>query len=525
MGVSLLYRARDTWDGLAPARRLALLVILVGVVGTLALWAFLGSQVPYETAFQGLKPQDAAAVTAKLKDLQIPYELGDDGTIRVPASMVNDAKVQVAGAGILTGGTVGYEIFNQPSFGLSDFIQQVDYQRALEGEIARSIEQIDAVDSARVHLAIPQPSVFVSQQKDPSAAVIIALKPGRQLTNAQAQAIVNLVVGAVSGMKASQVALLDTEGRLLHKDGSTDGLDPTSATDQYNAQLAMQQNIQSRLQDMLDRVVGPGRSSAQVSLDLDWSTSEATSETYNPSAQPTQIATSQDVFDTQGSSSAGGGVPGVTSNVPTYQQNPTPGPAGSGTTHTESSRTYDVSRTVEKTTSAPGTIKRISVAVAVDSAVANPTMVNNLTTMVQGAVGYDPKRGDVVTVVPVALKPATNSDTSTTLTGVQKQWQTLEMARTAAMIAGPIVAILILGLLLLRRRGPTRTRTRVRAMPVPEVAGPVTTAVTVPTEAPRPQDAHRAFLRDQLGSIAEKDPALVASLLQAWVKEDKGARS
>ncbi|MGH7861343.1 MAG: hypothetical protein ACREOS_03790, partial [Candidatus Dormibacteraceae bacterium] len=102
MGVSLLYRARETWDGLAPNRRLALLVILVGVVGTLALWAFLGSQVPYETAFQGLKPADAAAVTAKLKGLQIPYQLGDDGTIRVPASQVNEAKVQVAGAGVLT---------------------------------------------------------------------------------------------------------------------------------------------------------------------------------------------------------------------------------------------------------------------------------------------------------------------------------------------------------------------------------------------------------------------------------------
>ncbi len=524
MGVSLLNRARDAWDGLAPTRRLALLVILAGVVGTLALWAFLGSQVPYDTAFQGLKPQDEAAVTAKLKELQIPYELGDDGTIRVPSSMVNEAKVQVAGAGILTGGTVGYEIFNQPSFGISDFIQQVDYQRALEGEIARSIEQIDAVDSARVHLAIPQPSVFVSQQKDPSAAVIVALKPGRELTNAQAQAIVNLVTGAVAGMKPSQVVLLDTQGQLLHREGAT-GIDPSSATDQYNTQLAMEQNMEARLEDMLDRVVGPGHSSAQVSLDLDWSTSEATSETYNPNAQPTQVATSQDVFDTQGSGSTAGGVPGVTSNVPTYQQNPTPGPTGSGSTHTESSRTYDVSRTVEKTTSAPGAIKRISVAVAVDSSVADPTMIANLTTMVQSAVGYDAKRGDVVTVVPVALKPVAGNGASTPPASASKQWQTLELARTAAMIAGPVLAVLILGLLLLRRRGPAPARTpRVRTMPVPEVAAPAAAAVTVSPEVPV-QDPHRAFLREQLGSIADKDPALVASLLQTWVKEDKGARA
>ncbi|MGH2461099.1 MAG: flagellar basal-body MS-ring/collar protein FliF, partial [Chloroflexota bacterium] len=427
--------------------------------------------------------------------------------------------------GVLTGGTVGYEIFNQPSFGLSDFIQQVDYQRALEGEIARSIDQIDVVDSARVHLAIPQPSVFVSQQKDPSAAVIVALKPGQELTKAQAQAIVNLVVGAVSGMKPSQVVLLDTQGQLLHKEGTTNGLDPASATDQYDTQLAMEQNLETRLQDMLDRVLGPGHSTAQVSLDLDWSTSEATSETYNPNAQPTQVANSQDVVDSQGAGATAGGVPGVTSNVPTYQQNPTPGPAGSGTTHTESSRTYDVSRTVQKTTSAPGTVTRISVAVAVDSSLANPAMVTSLTTMIQSAVGYDAKRGDVVTVVPVALKPVAADNSAATSAGAQKQQQTLALARMGALAVGPVLAILVLGLLLLRRRDPSKARPRVRTLPVPAVAGPATTAVTVPTETPRVQDAHRAFLRDQLGSIAEKDPALVASLLQAWVKEDKGART
>lgn len=524
MGVSLLYQVRDTWDGLAPTRRLALVVILIGVVGTLALWAFLSSQVPYETAFQGLKPADAALVTDKLKELQIPYQLDDGGTIRVPTSMVNDAKVQVAGAGILTGGTVGMEIFNQPSFGLSDFIQQVNYQRALEGEIARSIEQIDAVDSARVHLAIPQPSVFVSQQRDPSAAVIIALKPGRQIDKAQTQAIVNLVVGAVQGMKPSQVALLDTQGQLLHKEGDASGTDIGGASDHYTTQRAMEQDLGSRLQSMLDQVVGPGHSSTQVSLDLDWSTSEATSETYNPNGQPPLVLTSQDVTDSQGPGSTVGGVPGVTSNVPTYQQNPTPTTVVAGGAHTEASRTYQLSRTVEKTQNAPGTIKRVSVAVAVDSSVANPAMVADLTKMLQGAVGFDAKRGDVVTVVQVPLKQTPSLAAVGQAGGAQKQWQSLELARTAALVIGPVLAILVLGLLLLRRRSAGHAP-RVRAMPVPEVSGPATSAMTVPVEAPQIQDSHRAFLRQQLGSIADKDPALVASLLQAWVKEDKGARS
>jgi flagellar M-ring protein FliF len=262
VGAQIFGQVRDRWEQLDPRRRLALVVILVGVVGSLGLWMFLSSQVPYQVAFQNLRADDEAAVVDKLKEFQIPYEIDDGGTIRVPASLVNEARVRVAGAGVLKGSAVGFEIFNQPAFGISDFVQQVNYQRALEGELERSIEQIDGIQSARVHLAIPQPSVFLRQQRDPSAAVIIGLKPGRTIDKAQEQAIVNLVVGAVEGMKPSQVVLLDTRGQLLHKEGDSGGIGTLDVGDQYATQRAMEQDLASRLQNLLDRVVGPGRGRA-----------------------------------------------------------------------------------------------------------------------------------------------------------------------------------------------------------------------------------------------------------------------
>lgn len=521
-GSTLLNRARDAWEQLPPTRRLALVIILFGVIGTVGLWGFLSSQVPYEAAFHGLKEQDAAAVVDKLRELQIPYQLDADGTIRVPSSMVEEARIRVAGAGLLQGGEVGYEIFNQPSFGLSDFVQQVNYQRALEGELARSISQIDSVASARVHLAIPQPSVFVSQQRDPSAAVMIGLKPGRTIDKSQAQAIVNLVVGAVEGMKPSGVVLLDTNGRLLHKPDDATGDDPSAVSDQYAAQHTIEQDLQSRIQALLDRVVGPGHSSAQVSIELDWSRTEATSEIYNPNNQQSLVRTSQDVRDVQTSAGMVGGVPGVTSNVPTYQQ-ATPSPQGTSSEHTEASRTYELSRTVEKTQRTPGAVKRLSVAVAVDSNVADAATIDKLTTMVQGAVGFDAQRGDVVSVVPVPLKELPGTPSAVPATSFRQQWQTLELARTVALVVGPLLAILVLGLLLLRRRSP-RVVGPIRTMPVPAVAAPASAPISEPAPPASPQDLRRAFVRDQIASIADRDPALVAAILHAWVSEDKRGR-
>lgn len=523
-------RVAESWARLDRTRRLALFVLFAGIAGTIALWAYLGSQVPYEVAFGHVKQEDAAALVDQLKTQQIPYQLTSevDGTItiRVPSYLADEARIRVAGSGVLQGNTIGYEIFNQPSFGLSDFVQKVDYQRALEGELARSITQIDSVDTARVHLAIPQPSLFLSQQRDPSAAVVIGLKTGRKMDSSQAKAIVNLVVGAVEGMKATNVVLIDTRGQVLHAGDTPGGADSGAVNDQYTIQRGMERDLETRLQDMFDRVLGPGKSSVQVTLGLDWTQGQVTSETYLPNNAQPAVRTSQDVHDVQPSGGAiPRGVPGVQSNVPVYQQlTPTPGstpatPAGASE-HTESSRTYELSRTVEKTQLQPGAIKRVSVAIAVDSSVADAASIDRLTKMAEAAVGYDAKRGDTVAIVPVSMKAI-----STPTPGIPRSTQSknLELARIAALAIGPVLAVIVLGVLLLRRRPRTRSgRIGSRALPAP--ANFLPTAFDVPERALGPE-ARRAIIREQLEELADKHPALIAEALQTWMNEDGGGRA
>ncbi len=528
---NVLTRILGQWGALSASKRIAVVVMTFGVIGSIAIWGILGSQVSYDVAFSHVKSADASPVVDKLKELQIPYqvttELDGTTTIRVPSSMVDEAKVRIAGSGLLQGGGVGYEIFNQPSFGLSDFIQKVDYQRALEGELARSIGQIDGIDTARVHLAIPQPHVFVSQQQDPSAAVILALKPGRRIDKAQSAAIVGLVVGAVEGMKPAQVVLLDTQGRLLHQADDATSLASGAVGDQYATQRTMEQDAESRLQEILDRVVGPGHASTQVSMSLDWSQGDITSETFLPNGQQAVIKTSQDILDSQHGGVSAGGIPGVTSNVPTYQQTgttptpggtPTPLPAGQ---HIESNRTYEVSKTTETTKRTPGIVKRLSVAIAVDKAVANQATLDSLTQMTQAAVGYDAKRGDTVTVVAVDMKPAVNA---TPIDPSVTRAQPLELARIAALAAGPSLAIIVLAVLLLRRRGgkaPSGRQINVLTPPQP-LALP--NGLVDPASLPLSAEARREYIREQLANLADQHPALVASVLQSWVSEDTGGR-
>ena len=527
MAITLLARIRDQWRHLPPNRQVALLVIVAGIVGTLLIWGVLSSQVSYQMAFSNLQPTDASAVVTKLRELQIPYQMQDgaNGTtsIQVPSSLVNEARVQIAGAGILKGSGVGFEIFDQPSFGLSDFIQQVDYQRALEGELARSISQIDGISSARVHLAIPQPSVFVTQQQSPSAAVVIGLKPGYQIDPAEAQAIVDLVVGAVQGMKPDQVVLLDTSGNLLHQTQSASGTNVGTFDNQLSVQQSMEHDLAAELQNMLDRVLGPGHSTVQVNLQLDWTSGEATTDTYSPNGQPPQVTSDQELRDYVAPGTTAGGIAGISSNIPSYQGVTSstalsPTAAISSTTglqRAQSNLTYQLSHVVKKTQIAPGAVTRVSVAIAVDSSVANAAMIANLTKMAEGAVGFDSSRGDVVSVVPVAFK-ATTPAAPAPLAAV---YPYLPIAQVAAMVIGPVLAILVLALLV-RRRGRRDAMPTVLTMPVGALP-PASTALNRSSPMVG-MESRKAFMRDHLQAIAEDDPAHIAALLQAWVKQDSG---
>src|ERR1700738_3630744 len=306
------------WRGLSTIQRIGLGVVAAALVGLVLIVTTVGHGAESAVAFSGLHTDDKPAVVIKLKDAKIPYELVDGGTIRVPSGQVQDARLATAGMGLSgkPAAGAGFELFNQPSFGQTEFTQKVNYQRALETELARSINQMGAVESSTVHLVMPQSTLFASQQAPTTASVMLKLKAGQRLDSAQARSITNMLAGSVEGLKPENLTIVDVNGNQLSTDTGADisGL----SSKKLSTQLGYESTSQRNLQAMLDRVLGPGKASVQVSALMNWDQTEQTSETYSP-GDPTQtpVLTSHAISETtNGSQSAAatGGVPGAASN-------------------------------------------------------------------------------------------------------------------------------------------------------------------------------------------------------------------
>src|SRR5712692_5307701 len=362
------------WSGLSRGQRIGFGVVATALIGLLFIVSTVGHSADTAIAFSGLSTDDMAAIVTKLKDAKIPYELSDGGVIRVPSGQVQDARLATAGMGLsgkpATGS--GFELFNQPSFGQTEFTQKVNYQRALENELARSIDQMDAVESARVHLVMPQQTLFTTQQKDTTASVMLKLKPGRRLDSAQSRSISNLIAGSVEGLKPQNLTIVDINGNTLTPDDSaTSSMGLTSK--QLETQRGLEATTERNLQAMLDRVLGSGKATVRVAAVMNWDQTEQTSETFTP-GDPNlpQVRTTHAISETTAPGAAVGGVPGAASNngaVPTYQGGTA---AGGGTTKTDTDTTFELNKSVKKVVTAPGSVSRLSVSVMVDDDPNNP---------------------------------------------------------------------------------------------------------------------------------------------------------
>src|SRR5919201_3803396 len=238
------------WRGFSRGQQIGFGVVAAALVGLLFIVSTVGRGADSAIAFSGLSTDDEAAVVQKLKDAKIPYDLREGGTIRVPSGQVQEAKLATAGMGLggkpSTGS--GFELFNQPSFGQTEFTQKVNYQRALENELARSIDQMDAVDTARVHLVMPEQTLFSSQQQPTTASVMLKLKPGKHLDTAQARSISNLVAGSVEGLKPQNLTIVDVNGNTLTPDDRGDSTTAGLSNKQLDAQRAYESTAQGNLQ-------------------------------------------------------------------------------------------------------------------------------------------------------------------------------------------------------------------------------------------------------------------------------------
>jgi flagellar M-ring protein FliF len=401
---------------LSNAQKMALVGSVVAVVALLAFLIVYTSgdkkDDGYKTLFEGVAPKDAGLIVAELDKQKVPYKITDDGTVRVPSDQVSKQRITIASAGILKDSRVGFELFDKQDFGATDFEQGIKHQRALEGELSKTIESISAVGKAIVHLAQPKESVFVDKASPPTASVTLILKPSMVLTNKQVLGVKNLVAASVSNMTPENVKLINENGDLLGSD-SEDALEGELAKVQIKYKRDYEKAYEEKILNMLIPVVGDkDRVAARVTIEFDFSRKNLTSETFDPSSVVRSEQTSEE--KREGAKPAEvGGVPGAVSNIGPVQgiesQN-----SAEKQSKSASTTNYEISKTVSNTKGEFATIKRITAAVAVDGRYDESKSdakaerkyiplpadeVEKINNIVKQSVGFDQKRGDEISVV------------------------------------------------------------------------------------------------------------------------------
>jgi len=523
----------------------------IAIVVAMVLWT---KQPDYRTLFSNLSDQDGGAIVTQLTQMNVPYRFSDNGgALEVPADKVHELRLRLAQQGLPKGGAVGFELLDQEKFGISQFSEQVNYQRALEGELARTIETLGPLKSARVHLAMPKPTLFVREQKAPSASVTVNLQPGRALDEGQISAVVHLVSSAVAGLPPGNVTLVDQMGRLLTKSNTSD-------RDLNDAQLKYATDVENRVQSRIEAILGPivGTSNvhAQVTAQIDFADKEQTEEQYRPNGDAAQaVMRSRQVNENlQIGGPNAGGVPGALSNQPApantapinapaqnqqngqqgaqQQQTAAAANAGPRTSSRNETTNYEVDRTIRHTKMNTGDVQRLSVAVVVNYKTLPDGKPLPLTTeqmkqiedLTREAMGYSEKRGDTLNVVNSPFSAV--DDTSGELPFWQKQ------AFIELLIeAGRWLLVVIVAWLLWRKAvRPQLVRRAEEAKALQErtlLREETQEAVEVRLSKDEQMQQRRANQRmgaevmsQRIREMSDNDPRVVALVIRQWMSNE-----
>ncbi|WP_315309883.1 flagellar basal-body MS-ring/collar protein FliF [Pantoea vagans] len=537
---------------------------VVAIVIAMVLWA---KQPSYSVLYNNLTDEDGGAIVTQLTQMNIPYRFAENGgALMVPEANVHELRLRLAQQGLPKGGSVGFELLDKEKFGISQFSEQVNYQRALEGELARTIESLGPVKSARVHLAMPKPTLFVREQKAPSASVTLTLQPGRALDEGQIQAIAHMVSSSVAGLPPGNVTVVDQTGRLLTRSDNA-GRDLNDAQLKYSSEV--EARYQQRIEAILNPILGQGNVHAQVTAQINFDTSEQTDEKYQPNANPsnTAIRSRQTSTSDQSGSPYPGGVPGALSNQPapantapvtTPNNNAANGQNANGqnnaannasqTTSTAAASSaptnsrrddtvnYELDRSIRHTKVNVGDVQRLSVAVVVNfraddkgKAVAlNEQQLKQIEDLTREAMGYSQTRGDSVNVV--------NSQFNTTeaVTADLPFWQQQSFF-DQLMNAGKWLLIALVAFILYRKL----VRPHLVRKQAAEKAAAEAIAARAATEQPEEEAFNVQLSKDELDQerksnnrmsaevmsqrirdMSENDPRVVALVIREWMSKE-----
>ncbi len=539
----LTARARGAAAAVAaftPAQKvLAVLALALLVLGGTAFSRWVATPT-YTPLFANLAAEDASAITELLTASGTQYQLEDGGTtIMVPREAVNAQRLAAASAGLPSDTETGYNLLDTAGVTSSQFQQQITYQRAVEGELAATIESIEGVRTAVVHLAIPEETVFTDEAVPPTASVLVDPRPGASLSADQVQSIVHLVSSSVPELDADQVTVADADGTLLAAPGQ--GIGIGGAGGREGATTEYERRTASAVQAMLDKVVGPGRAVATVTAELDFDQTQRTSEafTYEDGVPPLSETTNTEEYTGTGGVGVGGalganGVLGMDG-----QEVGAAGTGDSGYTKGSSTRNNAVNKTTEQVTEAPGTVRRQSIAVVVDTQAAAAAGVPELTQMVTAAAGVQADRGDTLAVSQVPFDTST-TDAAAEELAAAREAEAAQARNTliAQAAAGALVLLLLLVGLVLWRRAVRRRKRQVVDLGELEAIYRRDDVVTQDGEALTPGAAlalpgsevlgsqlaavgpsAAALRRAEVGDLVDAQPTEVAEVLRGWLSE------
>ncbi|TAJ19700.1 MAG: flagellar M-ring protein FliF [Dehalococcoidia bacterium] len=400
-------RLFDIWGGLSPARKGMLTATAIGLVAIFFFVYSWSGRTEFVTLYSGLDPADSGRIVEQLRAQGVPYQVDGGGTsVRVDAAKADDMRVNFAAQGLPQGGSVGFEIFQNNQFTATDFVQRLNFQRGLQGELARTIESFPAVEHARVHLVLPEKSLFAKDQQPATASVVVALRPGKRLQGNEVNGIAHLVSGAVQGLSKDRITILDQSGAMIFDGGTQkeDGFGMTAS--QLGLQQQYEQSLSDSAQGMLDRALGPSKATVSVRAAMNFDRGEVEKETFTTPEKgtPRSSSTVTEQYTTAAGLDTAGQIPGALANVPGANGNlpaaATPAAsAGGGTNYQRSETTsnFEVDRTKTKSTLAPGKVQRLTVSLILDESVPQEQL-DALKANVSAAVGLDDKRGDTIAV-------------------------------------------------------------------------------------------------------------------------------
>lgn len=539
-------QVKKLFSALSAQQLTAIVICAAAVVGGVMWFSRWQRESGLRPLYTSLAPEDATAMVQKLKENGVDYRVADSGTtLLVPEDKIPELRLEMAGLGLPQKGRIGFEIFDKTNFGVTDFAEHVNYRRAVEGELERSIMALAEVQQARVHVTLPKESVFLESREAAKASVLVGLRPGASLSSQNVVAIANLVSSAVEGLRPEAISIVDMRGNLLNRprrDGMAEGAQITEAALEYRQ--AIEHDLALKINNTLEPLLGADKFRTGVSAEVDMSSGEQSEESFDPTKSV--MLSSQKTEDSSGITHLAAGQPGTASNLP----QPPPKPAGNttGSVRRTENITYQSSRTVKHLKLPQGSLKRLSIAVLVDHEVKwqgqgnqqkrivtapPPEKLKTIQAVVATLVGLNPQRGDQLTVetlpfdttvnaepLPVGTAPTPKSAPATGLDALLKNKPVLYGGIAGAVL---MIAVVVFAITRGKKRGGQVEMAEAlpaSAAPTPLPSGAAAMS-PMPSNVPALMPSRTEALLAQLQENGRNNPELWATVLRGWLAEEE----